>query len=91
MAGERDERTPRGVAGTDAWPQGPFPDDAPIEIRVAAHVAILLGSQIEAVAQASGVATDDIVAVVNGDAWPDTWFLGRIEAAIGLSVWPADT
>lgn len=85
-----DRLTPVEIVGS-AWPD--VPDDAPAELVAIAEVArrlvaVMDGRSQRAVARSAGMSHTTIGRLVEGRTWSNLRDLGRLEAALGVALWP---
>lgn len=84
------------LAADGTWPDGPFQDDAPETIRVAAHIASRIrdavaeaGLNVTQVSDGLGIARSTYYDIVNnGTVLPDLHTMVRAEVFLNIRVWP---
>jgi DNA-binding phage protein len=81
------------VAGK--WPDtAQFSDDAPEAVAHALAIAIALAAALEGknkskVAQAAQIERSTLYDIIAGNTWPDTVTLAKLEAELGVTLWPS--
>lgn len=84
------------LAPNGSWPDGPFQDDTPETVRVAAHIAggirdavAKAGLNVTQVSEGLGIARSTYYDIVtNGTVLPDLHTIVRAEAFLNTRVWP---
>lgn len=84
------------VADAGSWPGGPFVEDVPIAVVVAAHISARLreaidesGQSMTQVAAGLQVARTTVYDILNGTTFPDITSVAGAERYFGRQLWPS--
>ena len=83
------------LADGGTWPDGPLESNAPLEARVAQHIAVVLRDCCKArrlssykAADAASMSQGALYNVLSGRAWPNSSVVARIERNLAVVLWP---
>jgi hypothetical protein len=82
--------SPKELAGTD-WPAARVEENSPVWYaqEIARRLEEAIGSQsLREVGRLAELDHTTISAVVNGERWADLVTLAKLEAALGVRIWP---
>ncbi|GAB3868902.1 hypothetical protein GCM10028801_45500 [Nocardioides maradonensis] len=79
-----------------SWPDGEFDEDAPEAVAYAVEISkalerALQGKNKSAIATDARIERTVLYRILQGNSWPDTLSIAKLELSLAESLWPAET